>query len=112
MKNVLQILQYTEPSLSCDDDLTVEIDFEALKPKTLNELRKYVDSCMLNVQTTSNNMPPNPKICNQSSSPGLLSRIPNFDLNCDNNSHNLSRANSRASNIQLSEPSSSDSEVD
>lgn len=108
LKNVLQILQKTESSLICDEDLTVEIDFEALKPKTLTELRKYVDSCMLNVKSSSSNTPSTSKITIQT--PGL-NRITDSDFNCDN-SHNLSRANSRASNIQLSEPSSSDSEMD
>ncbi|CAG2114237.1 unnamed protein product, partial [Medioppia subpectinata] len=48
LKNVLRILQSTEPSIKCDNDENIEIDFEALKPETLMALRKFVSSCMLN----------------------------------------------------------------
>jgi len=48
LKNVLRILRQTEPSIKCDNDENIEIDFEALKPETLIALRKFVSSCMLN----------------------------------------------------------------
>ena len=48
LKNVLRILRQTEPSIKCDNDENIEIDFEALKPETLLALRKFVSSCMLN----------------------------------------------------------------
>ncbi|XP_054155769.1 bromodomain-containing protein 3-like isoform X2 [Oppia nitens] len=48
LKNVLRILRSTEPSIKCDNDENIEIDFEALKPETLVALRKFVSSCMLN----------------------------------------------------------------
>jgi len=48
LKSVLRILQTTEPSIKCDNDENIEIDFEILKPETLIALRKFVSSCMLN----------------------------------------------------------------
>ena len=48
LKNVLRILRQTEPSIKCDNDENIEIDFEALRPETLTNLRKFVSSCMLN----------------------------------------------------------------
>ena len=48
LRRVLKILQTSEPSIKCDDENELEIDFEVLKPSTLIELRKYVSSCMLN----------------------------------------------------------------
>ncbi|KPM04909.1 Bromodomain-containing protein 1 [Sarcoptes scabiei] len=132
LKNVLKILQSTEPSLRCDEEQNVEIDFEALQPKTLTALRKYVTSCMLNnkslspsssknnnyqIPSTSSLSSKNKKICNSSSLRGSTSSsnhndMNNYDTDCDNNSLNWSRAGSRASNLQLSESSSSDSELD
>lgn len=53
LQNVLRILQRTEPSLRCDDESNVEIDFEALQSSTLVALRKYVTSCMLNASGSS-----------------------------------------------------------
>lgn len=125
-------MQSTEPSLRCDEEQNVEIDFEALQPKTLTALRKYVTSCMLNnkslspsssknnnyqIPSTSSLSSKNKKICNSSSLRGSTSSsnhndMNNYDTDCDNNSLNWSRAGSRASNLQLSESSSSDSELD
>ena len=48
LKNVLRILRQTEPSIKCDNDENIEIDFEVLRPETLIALRKFVSSCMLN----------------------------------------------------------------
>lgn len=116
LQNVLRILQSTEPSLRCDDDSNVEIDFEALKPKTLVALRKYVTSCMLNAKASPTSQQPsaslstpnNKKFCNSANSVRG-----NLDTDCDTyNTNNCSRAGSRASNLQLSESSSSDSEID
>ncbi|OTF81427.1 hypothetical protein BLA29_010037, partial [Euroglyphus maynei] len=129
LQNVLRILQSTEPSLRCDDEQNVEIDFEALKPKTLIALRKYVTSCMLNSKASpsnpdrsgnnnnnNNNLPSSSTsalVTNKSSKKFCrASSSSNFDTDCDNSiQNNWSRADSRASNLQLSE-SSSDSELD
>ncbi|KAI2809389.1 hypothetical protein BLOT_000538 [Blomia tropicalis] len=141
LQNVLRILQNSEPSLRCDEDANVEIDFEKLSPKTLIALRKYVNSCMLNAKSPlanlassanpnrssvtmasnnnnhhhKNNKTPttnssNKRFCHSSNS---LRSVPNLDTDCDNSTNNnWSRAGSRASDLQLSESSSSDSEID
>lgn len=136
LQNVLRILQNTEPSLRCDDESNVEIDFEALKPKTLEALRKYVTSCMLNSKASPANH--SASTSNATSAAGSASTITNtttgaanssnkklchssnslrsnsiLDTDCDNSTiNNWSRAGSRASDLQLSEESSSDSELD
>ena len=43
---VVNIIQSREPSLRETNPDEIEIDFETLKPSTLRELEKYVDSCL------------------------------------------------------------------
>ena len=108
-QNLFNILRGTEPSLKVDD-ANIEIDFQTLSPQTLIRLRKFVDSVKLNIvkARSSGSVPPYVKrFCG---TPTNVRQQPNINNDCDNN---LSRAGSRASNLQLSEESSSsDSEVD
>ena len=43
---VVNIIQNREPSLRETNPDEIEIDFETLKPSTLRELEKYVESCL------------------------------------------------------------------
>jgi hypothetical protein len=43
---VVNIIQSREPSLRETNPDEIEIDFETLKPSTLRELEKYVESCL------------------------------------------------------------------
>lgn len=43
---VVHIIQTREPTLKGTNPDEIEIDFETLKPATLRELEKYVNSCM------------------------------------------------------------------
>ena len=43
---VVHIIQSKEPSLKGNNPDEIEIDFETLKPATLRELEKYVNSCV------------------------------------------------------------------
>ena len=43
---VVHIIQTREPSLRDSNPDEIEIDFETLKPSTLRELEKYVNTCL------------------------------------------------------------------
>ncbi len=43
---MVNIIQSREPSLRETNPDEIEIDFETLKPSTLRELEKYVESCL------------------------------------------------------------------
>ena len=43
---VVHIIQSKEPSLKGNNPDEIEIDFETLKPATLRELEKYVNTCV------------------------------------------------------------------
>ena len=49
---VVHIIQSKEPSLKGNNPDEIEIDFETLKPATLRELEKYVNSCVKKKKTT------------------------------------------------------------
>lgn len=123
LKMVLEILQSSEPEIPLDSDTNIEIDFESLKPKTLIALRKFVTSVMLNIKpnrsasTSKPAQPPTTPAANSSNKRLCLSNslgsVSNINTDCDNSTiNNWSRAGSRASDLQLSEESSSDSELD
>jgi len=98
LKNVLRILQSTEPSIKCDNDENIEIDFEALKPETLIALRKFVSSCMLNNKPKKNRSSLNGSDSSKKKS------------NCDmNNGYNVSSNAGADPSMNLSD-SSNDSE--
>ena len=49
---VVHIVQTMEPHLKSPKLDEIEIDFEALKPETLHELRKYIDENLKNKRKT------------------------------------------------------------
>lgn len=122
LQSVLRILQTSEPSLRCDDEQNVEIDFGALQPRTLIALRKFVSSCMLNnvhnkaATTASPSTSSNNQMSNHKNKKPCRGTSQTFDTDCDNsinddNNKNWSN-NYNNNNLQLSEVSSSDSEMD
>ena len=48
---VVHIIQTKEPSLKGNNPDEIEIDFETLRPATLRELERYVNSCVKKKKT-------------------------------------------------------------
>lgn len=117
LQNVLRILQSCEASVTTDADSNVEIDFEKLKPKTLVDLRNYVNSVMRNQESPSAIHASTSAAAAASSSfagPSGSNKRMRGSTDCDNSTvPTWSRTDSRTSNVRLSEESSSeDSEMD